>query len=283
MGRVKFPAFWRVLLKVLVNGLYPALMLAKVTGGYDKTSLLDHWYLPVASFCLMLAGFVFFHAYAMLFGHKIPPARKATMGVLATAGNYVFLPYPLALTLWGEAAGQDVLLATLGSDLGLWTLAVSFFGGSVSQRFRGLITPPLIALASAVTLVYLERPFGSAWEFLLTPLGMIGQLAVPVAMLILGHHLAQIKWRKVNLKDHAAVIAIRLLLIPTSALVLWHYVELPQESGKVIFLIATMPAAVASVFLARLYKGDPNYAAQAIALTHAIALVTVPIWIYCAI
>ena len=54
---------------------------------------------------------------------------------------------------------------------------------------------------------------------------------------------------------------------------------LPRDIYEVCFVVALMPAAVASALVSRLYGGDGEFASQSVVVTTLLALATVPLWI----
>ena len=273
-------SFWEKLIKALVWVVYPALLFHGITEGYTKKTLVSHFFLPFAGFGIMLLGYSFSHIWFKLQKRDYPAHVKATLGSLSTMGNYIFLPYPIAKILWGEAAGTAVLLTSLGCDLGVWTLGVSFLQKKGGLPLKKLLNPPLVALLCALIIVYFEISLSSTFLEVKKGIGYLGLLTVPIAMLFLGENLGGVKLNLRGTKRFFSVIAIQLFFIPLTVFLLMPWFSVAIELQRVLFLISSMPPAIASVLLAELYEGDAKLAAEGVFITHLLALVTVPVFLF---
>jgi predicted permease len=271
--------FWTYLVRALVWIIYPGLIFHGITRGYTKTTLEDHLVLPVAGFGIMLLGFFLAHGFLKT-RKQYSAKRRATMGALATMGNYIFLPYPIAKLLWGEAAGHAVLLTSLGSDIGVWTLGVAFLHKGGGINLKKLINPPLVALMAAVSLVYFEIVLPPEVLVFKARFGLLGLLTVPVAMLFLGYNLKGTKLSTKGFVEFTPVMIIQLLLIPLGVWQACLFFELPNEIARVLYLISAMPSAIACVLLSKLYDGDARLAARGVLMSHIAATLTAPIFLY---
>lgn len=272
---------WHYLVRILIWFVYPGLLFHSITKAYTRDSLLEHMILPVAGFGIMTVGFAFAHL-AFYFLPHLTGQKRGTAGALMTMGNYIFLPFPIAKLLWGDSAGFAVLLASLGSDLGVWTIGVSFFRRKTFS-FGQVLNPPLVALFLAILVVYNRIPMAKDIITIKTIYGTVGQLTVPIAMLYLGYQLGITRKPMAHSQTLMPVIIIQLLLTP---LVVWGVAltfNMPLEMFRVLMLISSMPSAIASVMLAKLYGGDASLAASGVLATHLVAIITSPLILFLAL
>lgn len=269
---------WHRMTWLLVNILYPCLIFGSVVSVYNRDTLIHDSALVWGGFAIMLTGYLF-APHLQKICQPLTSAQSRTLGVMATAGNYSFVPYPIALLLWGDQASTQVLLSTLGSDFGLWVLAVSFLVRSPKERLRKLLSPPLLTLLVTVSLVWFEVDINAIFPGLVASSRTIGNVVIPIAMAILGHQLAQVSINRNLFRRHSYMSALRLTLIPGVIYFVLNICDVHEGLIRVIMLVAIMPAAVASVFLSKLYDGDPRYAAEGILVSHILAIGSVPIWL----
>ena len=68
-------------------------------------------------------------------------------------------------------------------------------------------------------------------------------------------------------------------LIPALFIVVLKLLPLPREMYEVCFVVALMPAAVASALVTRLYGGDGEFASQSVVITTVLSLFSMPLLI----
>lgn len=263
--------------QALVKVLYPCLIFTSILTTYDARSIRQGLVLPVAVFGVMAAGFV----VGLLWARRRPgdtPAQRGTLRFAATMNNYIFLPLLIVDGLWGGAGRGPLVLSALGGDVALWGLGVSCFptGGS---RLIKLINPPILTLTLSVALV-LSGHSGFALEGLVPWLTWPGRLALPMAMAVLGFQLGGVSLRLVGSRLAWALTAYRLILVPAAVWGMLALVPLPEEGARVVFMVSTMPVAMATVYLGPFFGGDERLGAGSVLLSHLLAVVTVPVWLW---
>ena len=226
----------------------------------------------------MLFGAVVAWATIRLYRFSSPQVA-GTFGFNFTIGNYVFLPLPLALFLWGETAAANVIVASLGAEILYWTVGVAFLSHG-KFAIRKLFTPALVAL----TLGFIEVLWGNAgtheivsranWVF-----SKVGALTIPCAMFLLGFHLASAMRSRFLDREVLMVTLFRGVLVPALFFPLLPHLPMSPDAKRSLFLIATMPVAVASVYMSDLFDGDPEYAAKCVMVGHFFTVISTPIWL----
>ncbi len=115
-------------------------------------------------------------------------------------------------------------------------------------------------------------------DLVLRPLKLIGQMVVPLALLILGSKLASVKitsWRTTVI---ASVIRLGVgLLLGFAAVELFNLTGIMRA---VVILDAAMPAAVNTSLLAIKYNNEPELVSSVVFLTTAASLVMIPFLVW---
>lgn len=258
--------------------IYPAMAFSAITTTFDRESLLSHWGLPVAELGIMLFGAAV--ACVVIRHYRFSsPQVAGTFGFDLTIGNYIFLPLPLAIFLWGPDAAANIIVASLGAEISYWTFGVAFLSAG-RFSWKRLFTPALVALLLGFAEVLWCPPeFHQVVLKMNWVLAKVGVLTIPLAMLLLGYHLAgAIRSRWLN-REVMMVTLFRGVLVPLVFLLILPFLPLSVGAKRSLFLVSTMPVAVASVYMSDLFDGDPEYAAKCVMVGHLFSILSVPLWL----
>jgi len=271
--------------------LYPALILATMLNSFTFKSLLHHWTLPAGAFLIMAIGFGLGIVSTLLLPFP-NPRQKHGFIFQCTMNNYSFLPMPLALMFWGETGVALLIFSTIGSELAVWTLGVvGLTGGKLSYRtLKHLVNPPIMAVFATVIILLLLHIFERAGmqallhvqelgSASLAALDIFGKGTIPLAMLVAGSRMADLNLKHLWGRAQAALVVMRLVLIPAAAVLLIMALPFNNETRQVLFLVAVMPSAITSVVLSEIYRADSDFAASCVLLTHVVSLLTIPLWL----
>ena len=147
---------------------------------------------------------------------------------------------------------------------------------SFKETISGLINPcfigVLIGLLFYVCRITLPPILGG-------PVEAIGNATSPLAMMIVGAHLARISFKDMfTSKPSYLVCLLKLLVAPAVALLLVKLIIGGGTLfGTVIIMEAAMPCAMLSVILSERYHADVEFATKGVMLTTILSLITIPI------
>ncbi len=276
--------------RLVVVLFYPALIYATLVSTFTFRDLLRHWPLPAGALLIMCTGFLAGSAGARLLGFGSEKERR-TFHFQCTINNYSFLPLPIILLLSGDTGVGGLIFSTVGSEIAVWTLGMIALTGVGLRRssLRHLLTPPMFAILAAIgTLAVAEfagtalPPQGRAGEFwnaLVSALGMFGKATIPLAMLVAGSRMRELRPRHLFSTPLAAVAVLRTMLVPAAAASLVFALPFSGPDREVLLVVAVMPCSLASVLLCDVYGGESDFAAASVLATHTLALVTIPLWL----
>lgn len=180
---------------------------------------------------------------------------------------------PFALLAFGQP-GMDkaiiflVTIATLTYSLGVF---IAKGEDGLREMFR---LPLIYAAISGIVCATFELRLPS---FVMTPLEMLADVAIPLMILNLGIQLRSL--RVSDVRRAAAGAGIRMgggLLIAAGFVTLFN---ITGVSRNVILLDAIMPPAVFNVILAQKYGADPDAVASAIVLGTLLSVATTPLYL----
>ena len=271
----------RQVIKALTASLnfifYPCLIFASILS-FSQTAL-SAKALKTVFLTLMILGLgrLMGRLWIARYGPK-EPAIEQTNRFLLTMPNYIFLPLPLAIFLYGEPVTPYLIIGALAADLFMWAVAIPTLaqGRIVGRK---LINPPLLAAGFAVVCTKTNYVATDIVASLALWTQKIGAGAIPVAMFILGHYLAGSSFKLKADASAAYVTFTRLVFVPLLA---FFPIVLIAEEGlqqDALLLVSTMPAALASLVIGSAYGADIFTARRQIMSTHFFACLTIPLWL----
>ncbi len=292
-GTIDAP-FNRQLSLVLVNVLYPALIVNTLVRQFTWNTLLQQAWLPAGSALIMVLGWTVGLAVRRRLHRDTPPETASVFHFQCTMNNYSFLPIMLVAQLGGDRAVAQVIYSTLGAELCVWTLGVQALSGQPAgwRALRHLRSMPMGAIAVSIAVLLLrEVALPTAWQAPLLALGrplagmtldilqLTGQATIPICALIAGSRMAGLRPHHLFTQRMALTVAVRLALIPALAIAIFRLLPLPADVRLVLLVVAVQPCALNSVTLAEVYRADAEFAAASVLMTHLACLVTIPLWL----
>ena len=204
-------------------------------------------------------------------------ATRSVAVVQSYHGNFGYLGLPLvAATLGAAAAGKASVILGVGAltqtPLTILVLVtMNDADASLARELRSVVTNPvLIALAAglvaAAQTIAVPSPVA-------TGLGWIADLALPVALLLVGSSL-DLRLPESNWESLGSVVALKVLLMPVVAWVAFTALgaaPLTRNAGVVMF---GAPTAVSTFIYATELGGDAEFASVAIFATTVVSVGT---------
>lgn len=197
--------------------------------------------------------------------------------------NNVMLGLPLAKIVLGDAALPSVALVLVFNALILWTLVTvsvewarhgSFSLRGGAKTLLAVLTNPVVAG------ILLGTVFGLAGfsipDLVDGPLELLGQIALPVALVALGMGLAEYGIRD-GWQVSLAITAIKLLLQPLVVWMLARILDLPAMETQVVVLLASIGVGANVYLMSRQFKVLEGPVAGSLVLSTLLAALTTPL------
>lgn len=200
--------------------------------------------------------------------------RRAVLTSMAMFSNAGFMGFPVL----SAALGADKLIygvVYIGVfNLVNWSIGIGLFDrGAVSWK-RLLRVPCLIASVLGLVLfvagIRLPAPVTSA-------LDMLGQTTTPLAMLIVGARLVQL--RASDLRDMKLLLAcaLRLAVFPLAVYGASRLLGVAETVCASVTLCTAMPCAAGLVVQAETYGGDGAMASRGVAVSTLLSAASIPL------
>lgn len=223
--------------------------------------------------------------YAALIGLSFPIAqllrvKEREAGLyrfMFIFGNIGFLGYPVVESLLGYQATFYVTLAVLAFQLLCWSYGVSLIEGQARFHFQWkILRQPCVAASLAAFVIYL-----SGWQppvLLHQTVKYVGDITSPIAMLIVGCSLAQMRFGQIfgNWRVYVLVL-FKMIAVPLLAHFALRQVLDNERILCVLTVLLCMPIATNTTILSYQYGADETTASSGVFVSTLLCMLTIPL------
>jgi len=253
----------------------PALVLASLLRHELATAQFGRFLLFMLAYTAVMAGL------AVLLARGCGCAGDTTRAlVLSTAlmnvGNFGL---PLVMFAYGPAAlSISVLTFVLFSiALGTFAIIVAQDQTGLAEATRNMLRIPIFhatVLALACKAVGWQPP-----EFMLRPVELLGQAAVPLMLTLLGMQLARVRIGK-GWGFCSLATGLRLVAGPLVGMLLAAWLDISGLPRKVLILQTSTPSAVLTLLYAVRYNTRPDLVSGTILLSTLLSAISLTVLLY---
>ncbi|HYE08705.1 MAG TPA: AEC family transporter [Patescibacteria group bacterium] len=191
--------------------------------------------------------------------------------VFANAG---FIGLPLVLQLYNQEGVFYASMFMIPFHILMWTYGQGLFmKDKKGLSFIAQVANPNIIsvmIGLVIFIFSIEVPY-----VIMRPLNMLSGLTAPLAMMIVGDKIAQMKWKDLfSDKDIYIACLARLVVAPVITYAIMKGANLDPVLIGVGVTLESIPAAVAVVVLAEKYGGDVMFASKCTLISHIISVIT---------
>lgn len=194
--------------------------------------------------------------------------------VLINAGN---MGLPFIMFAFGDAGLAIAIIFLMINIVTNATIGVFIAAGANSNPFQAVkhifLLPAVYMITAGIIVQQLNI---SLPEFIINPLELLGEAAIPVSIILLGTQLSQTHLNQ-KLGHTALAGAIRLAVAPIIAFTLTHYLNLTGLTQKVLILQTSMPTAVNAVILATKFQARPDFVSGVVLFSTLASAITLTI------
>ncbi len=260
------------LTRILLYVVTPCVMISSLEREFDSALAMQLLYMAAGSVILIGLTYLF----SLLLFRKQPSDDRCVLRNAIALSNGGFMGIPLAGAVCGADGVMFASIFVCVFTLYQWVVGYTMMSGKMSFR-KVLLNPGTVGLTIAVLVFVfsldLPSPISNA-------VGMLSDVNSPLAMVIIGAHLAKANLFS-SLKDGRVYIIslLRLVLLPLGALALLFFVPVPFIlTGKITLLIEfAAPTAATVSMLAGQCKRNSLLASSLVAVTTVLSILTMPI------
>ena len=187
---------------------------------------------------------------------------------------------PLSYFAFGDRGLEASILIFVMFNLSLGTVAIMIAQGSGAPLRRILLNTCKIPIFYAVLLAFclkylqLEVP-----GFLLRPVSLLGQAAIPLMLVLLGMQLARTQFQG-NTSFISVSVLLRLVLAPLLAMGITSLLGIKGLTRDVVILQTSTPSAVLPLLYALRFNTRPDLLAGAIFATTLLSALSLTVILY---
>lgn len=108
---------------------------------------------------------------------------------------------------------------------------------------------------------------------------MVGDCTLPLAMLVVGGSLAQVRIFNLQREGIISLVLVKLILLPSLALLILFNFKVNPLIGFLVLLQMSMPSATSLSLIVRHYRLKEDFINQGIFITHMVSLITIPFFL----
>ncbi len=255
----------------------PCLVFVKIVDGLGSTRESNWWVWPLA--------FIGFMAWAGLLttlcSLTIKRGRRREFALTLLFQNITFLPLVILTQLRGADSSilaNLFLFGLLFSPVFFNTYHLFFARERRAFQWGKILHPVVVASISAVVVSLLWGP-DVVPGFLMSSLELLGAMAVPLLILILGGNL-YVEFQRQNklyLSDSVKFALAKNVVFPLATLVLLVLLNIPRDFALILFLQSAVPPIASIPIFVEREGGDTAAASQFIIASFAFALISIPL------
>lgn len=200
---------------------------------------------------------------------KLTNSDKKGLYLPMVFGNTSYLGYPVALFAFGMEGLSRAVVYDMMNSLVIFSLGIYIVHhkNEIQEAFK---VPLLYAVVIGLVFNLLKIPIP---EVIFTPVEMIGMVTIPLALLVLGYKLTEIKISDTKIALLASVF--RLLGGFLVALLIIKLLSIDGLVKNIIVLQAAMPSAVMAMILSAKYERDASLVASVVFITTVLSMLSI--------
>lgn len=250
-----------------LNIFVPALLFSIFTS--EDFNLLDYHSLAIGGCVVIIISGLLALIVSKVFGFNtktfVPPA------MFVNSGN---MGLPLALFAFGKAAIPAAVVLFFIENTLHFTLGIKIIDRK-SSIINVLRIPMVVAslVGVAISLVQYNMP-----ELIITPIRMIGEIAIPLLLFSLGVRLIDIDFNDWKIGIVGAIC--RPLVGIFSVLLILPWLSLNEINSAQLIIFAILPPAVLNFMVSEKYNQEPKKVASIVLIGNVFSIISVPIALY---
>jgi predicted permease len=203
---------------------------------------------------------------------------EKTYQLMLNYSNLGFMGFPVIASLYGTQYVFYAALFIMIFNVHIFTVGVMTLQGKMGgfkQVIKKLCTPGVICALIAVVIVFFPTDYPQP---LLDFTGLLGGITSPLAMVVIGSSLAEVKIRdSFNNWQLYVMTAFKLIVYPALVYLVLFFIMGPCIEMKVATVLIGMPVAANVTMLSSVYGGNVSLAAEGTCISTILSLGTLPL------
>ncbi len=266
----------KALSSLLVYITCPSLIICSLQIEYNKEMLIKAALVFVLSLIVHGVLAISSHFIFKIIGDK---KRRGVYEYAFTYHNCAYMGYPIMQAVFGDIGLFYGVIFVTAFNLFNWSHGLYVMSGKNRLTPKAIIkNPALMSVFLSVILFILEIKLPTV---LYEGLDLVGDMTFPLAMVIIGSLLADMKLREVFGKKDVYLFSLLFLIItPSIMLIFGKVLHLPDYLAITGITMCAAPVAANTAVTAEVYDNDSNLAARLVGVTTLFCLITIPLILF---
>lgn len=221
-------------------------------------------------------------AIAVVKWMKVPQSDRGVYRLLLTFTNNGFMGYPLSLAIFGEDGLFLMIIANAVFMIYLYSVGVIILiydkDGKIDLKsaMKSIVSIPFLTSVIGLLMFFLGIHLPSLVDnFLKT----IGDMTIPLSMIIIGIQLAESRIRDVLTNKHLYITMIlKLIVLPALLFGIFMWLPFNTLAFCIVIFAMTLPSAAVIPVLSDIYGTNTKIASQGVFLTTMLSMISIPIY-----
>ncbi|MHC1746870.1 MAG: AEC family transporter [Cellulosilyticaceae bacterium] len=258
--------------QMLLRITMPLLIIASFNFTYDaalKACVIKAFY--YSFFTLLISVII---SYILLLPLK--NGEKYILQFANVFSNCGFIGFPLIGSVYGDEGIIYAAVFNMMFSILVWTYGIALFSGKFEKSTlkKVMVNPAVVAVYIGLVIMIFNIKLPNV---ILAPIKLVGGLTAPLAMIIVGVILAEVKPRKYlgNWSLYYGAF-IKLLVIPSAVYGVTRLVGDTSTLANTMVLLAAIPSASITAIFAENFNKNQEYASMLVFLTTLLSMLTFP-------
>lgn len=262
---------------IVINIANPALILTASMGAKQKVQGTE-LALTLGIACAMFAALMLVSYLISIILH-VDRKKAGVYHVMTIFSNVGFMGFPVVAALYGNDALIYAALFTIPYNLLMYTYGINEMKTQTKKQEKAklgdIFNIGIIACIITMTIYLLKLPVPTVIS---STVGILGNLAAPLSMLVIGASLATIDLKALFADVRLlAFMVLKQLVIPIVGALLIKQLISNQTLIGVFVVMLAMPVGSMTAMLSQQYGGDVELSTKGVALTTLLSVVTIPL------
>ncbi len=226
---------------------------------------------------VITSAFLYLIVLALNYWGKLPSPAWKTLLATTIFGNVGNLGLPLNSFAFGDEGLERAIICLITSAILLFGVAPALIKGEgLRYGIRMTLKLPLFwAMIVGIVFHLLQVEFPYRLD---VGIEQLGRSSIPIALIILGMHLASTRFSLGKYELFAS--GLRLFIAPAIALGIGFALNLTGLDLNVLVMQTAMPAAVNTVLMVGEFGGEPDRAARTVVVSTVLSFISLPLFLW---
>ncbi|SFU44126.1 AEC family transporter [Butyrivibrio sp. M55] len=258
----------------------PALILS--SGAENALDVSSLELVKTVGFTFLIYGLLLVAGKVILRFIRVENSKRNIYELMLMFSNIGFMGIPLVKMVFGPKEFFYITVFQIPYDILIYTYGVYLLCNvcednslSVKQRIKNLVNPGSVAAIGAM-IIYLSS--FKLPEIVTEPLGMLGNLAAPLSMMVIGASFCNVDFKSI-ISDYKLVLfsLLKLIVMPMILMILIAQFGVSKEMLHVCLIVFATPVGSMVVMFAQQFGTGREIAGKCVAFTTLLSVATIPL------